>query len=260
MKAEGVLQFVKKHSSTILTVASVAGLVTTSVLTVKATVKATKLIDEEKNEKERELTKTEVIMTTGKVYLPAILVGVSTAACMIGSNILNKRQQRALSSAYILASTSFVEYKDKLKELYGEETHNNIIDSLAIEKAKDVHISGSYLVGGCDLSVEEGGEPCLFYEEYSGRYFEATIEQVLSAEYHLNRNYTLRGYSTLNELYDFLGLEETEYGDILGWAPLDEGMYWIEFNHRKVVMDDGLVCYILEMPFEPSKENLEEYL
>ena len=40
-----------------------------------------------------------------------------------------------------------------------------------------------------------------------------------------NRNYILRGYSYLNEFYEFLGIEETEYGSVLGWAPNDDGMY-----------------------------------
>ena len=52
----------------------------------------------------------------------------------------------------------------------------------------------------------------------------------------------------MNELYDFLGLEPTDFGNEMGWAPTDEGEYWIEFNHRKAKLDDGTVFYILEMP------------
>lgn len=44
---------------------------------------------------------------------------------------------------------------------------------------------------------------------------------------------------------------------VLGWAPKDEGEYWIDFNHRKTVMDDGLEVYIIEMPFEPTYDFLE---
>ena len=73
----------------------------------------------------------------------------------------------------------------------------------------------------------------------------------MAAEYHLNRNYILRGYAYLNEFYVFLGIEETDYGSVLGWAPNDDGMYWIDFNHSKTVLDDGLEVYIIEMPFEP---------
>lgn len=114
-------------------------------------------------------------------------------------------------SAYALIDTSYKEYKGKLKELYGEEVHQNIVNSIAIEKVDDVAIHAEHLCTSCDLISEEScGEPVLFYDEHSNRYFESTIEQVIAAEYHLNRNYILRGYSYLNELYEFLGLESTE--------------------------------------------------
>ena len=251
--------YLQHNSSTILTVVSAVGVVATSVMTAKATIKAFELINEAECEKKRELSKKEIVVLAGPSYFPAILVGASTIACLFGANILNKKQQAMLSSAYAIASTSFKEYKNKVKELYGEETHNNIINSIASEKAKDVHMNASYMFGDCSTSFDEDSEPRLFYDEFSGRYFETTTEQVLNAEYHLNRNYALRGYATLNEFYDFLGLEQTDYGEILGWAPLDEGMYWIEFNHRKLIMDDGLQCYILEMPFEPREEYLDLY-
>lgn len=252
--------YLKQHSSTILTCIGAAGVVATSLLTAKATIKAFEIVNEEECEKKRDLTKKEIVAVAAPAYIPAIIMGASTIACIFGANILNKKQQALLSSAYALANSSFKEYKNKLKELYGEETHNKIIDSIAAEKTKDVHVNASYLFSECDSSLEnDDSEPMLFYDEYSGRYFETTTERVLSAEYHLNRNYTLRGYATLNEFYEFLGLEPTEYGEILGWSPMDESMYWIEFNHRKVILGDDLQCYILEMPFEPREEYLDDY-
>lgn len=172
---------------------------------------------------------------------------------------MNKRNQAALVSAYTLLDSSFKEYKQKLKELYGQETHNEIVNAIAVEKVDpEWMVSGSYFASECDLTSDGAcGEPVLFYEEYDNRYFEATIEQVILAEYHLNRNYILRGYSYLNELYDFLGIETTDYGSVLGWSPNDNDMLWIEFNHRKAVLDDGLEIYIIEMPFEPVYDPLD---
>lgn len=85
-----------------------------------------------------------------------------------------------------------------------------------------------------------------------------SLEQVLAAEYHVNRNYILGGANVLNDLYSLLGLEETDFGEEMGWAPTDEGEFWIEFNHRKAKLDDGTVFYILEMPFEP-RVNYDDY-
>lgn len=245
--------FCKRNASSILTYIGGVGVIATSVMAVKATPKALDLLEKAKEEKADELTKVEKIKAAGPAFIPTIATGAATIVCIFGANTLNKRQQAALMSAYALVDNSYKEYKSKLKELYGEEAHQNIVNSIAIEKAEDVYIHSECLCANCDLSVEDGtGEPKLFYDEYANRYFEASIEQVMAAEYHLNRNYILRGYSVLNELYEFLGLETTEYGSVLGWAPLDDGMYWIDFNHRKVVTPDGMECYILEMPFEPS--------
>lgn len=251
--------YLKRNSSTILTAIGAVGVVVTSILTAKATIKAFEIVNEEECEKKRELTKKEMVVLAGPSYFSAILVGASTIACILGANALNKRQQAMLSSAYAFVNASFKEYKNKVKELYGEETHSNVVNAIAVEKAKESHIASIYIGGECNLPMDDS-EPRLFYDEFSERYFEATTEQVLEAEYHLNRNYILRGYATLNEFYDLLGLEKTDYGDTLGWEPLDEGLFWIDFNHRKVVMEDELECYFLEMPFEPmTREYIDEH-
>lgn len=249
----------KRHGSTILSVAGGVGVVLTTVTAVKATPKALESLEEAKKEKNEDLTTIEKIKIAGPKYIPTILIGTSTIACIFGANITNKRHQAALVSAYTLVDSSFKEYKQKLKELYGEETHNNVVDAIAVEKVdRDWSVSGAYFGQSCDLANEEAcGEPVLFYEEISGRYFESTIEQVLNSMYHLNRNYILRGYAYLNELYDFLGIEQNDYGSVMGWAPNDESEYWIEFNTRKTVLDDGLEVYILELPFEPVYDPLE---
>lgn len=250
--------FIKRNASTILTCLGGVGVVATTITAVKATPKAIQLIEEAEQEKGEELTKWEKIKTTTMTYLPSIGLGITTIVCIFGSQILNKKQQAALMSAYALVDQSYKDYRRKLKGLYGEEVDQEVREAIAIEKAEDVSVRGSYLGTNCDLSLEESnGEPQVFYDEHSGRYFESTIEQVLTAEYHLNRNYILRGYSYLNEFYEFLGIEETDYGSVLGWAPNDDGMYWIDFNHRKLESEEGKDVYIIEMPFEPTYDFLE---
>lgn len=252
--------FVKRNASTILTCLGGVGVVATTITAVKATPKALRLIEEAEQKKEEELTKWEKVKTAGPTYIPTVGLGISTLVCVFGAHILNQHQQAALMSAYALVDQSYKDYRRKLKELYGEEVDQEVREAIAIEKAEDIGVRGSYLGTNCDLSLEESnGEPQVFYDEHSGRYFESTVEQVLTAEYHLNRNYILRGYSYLNEFYEFLGIEETDYGSVLGWAPNDDGMYWIDFNHRKLESEEGKDVYIIEMPFEPTYDFLECY-
>ena len=189
--------FIKRNASTILTCLGGVGVVATTITAVKATPKALRLIEEAEQKKGERLTKWEKVKTAGPTYIPTVGLGISTLVCVFGSQILNKKQQAALMSAYALVDQSYKDYRRKLKELYGEEVDQEVREAIAIEKAEDVGVRGSYLGTNCDLSLEESnGEPQVFYDEHSGRYFESTIEQVLTAEYHLNRNYILRDILT----------------------------------------------------------------
>lgn len=251
--------FCKRNASTILTCIGGAGVIGTTILAVKATPKAIQLIEKAEKDKEGKLTKLEKVKIAGPVYIPTVMVGVSTMVCIFGANVLNKRQQAALVSAYAMIDSSYKEYQQKVKEIYGEEAHQEIVDVIAIEKSKEVGITAESLCANTCLTDSEAcGEPVLFYDEYSNRYFESTIEQVITAEYHLNRNFVLRGYSPLNEFYEFLGLEPTDYGSTVGWAVEDE-LYWVDFNHHKTVLDDGLEVYIIETPWGPTAEAMSYY-
>ena len=248
--------FLKKNSATILTVTATIGVITTSVLSAKAAIKASRVLTHKEEEKGEKLTFEETISAIWTIYIPPVVAGMSTIACVFGANILNQRQQASLASAYALIDSSYKEYKAKLKELYGEEAHNNIIDAIAAKKCEDVYISAGGLESAYNQEIESDTEPRLFYDEYSGRYFESTIEKVLLAEYHLNRNYILRGFARLNDFYEFLGLEQTDYDEAVGWDICSE-IYWIDFNHRKILIgddNDSFECYVIEMPYYPSED------
>ena len=79
-------------------------------------------------------------------------------------------------------------------------------------------------------SLDDPGpdQKMLFYEEYSERYFERYEREIMDAEYHLNRNFVLCGYASLNDFYEFLGLEPTELGEEVGWTT-DDGIQWVDF-------------------------------
>lgn len=234
--------FLKKNGSTILTVAGGVGVVATSVMAVKATPKALYLLEQAKEEKGKELTKFESVQVAGPVYIPSIIIGASTIACVFGANALNKRQQAALMSAYALLDNSYKEYKAKVKGLYSEDADTMVKNSIAKDKYEKE-----------EIVVDDGKR--LFYDEFSGRYFESTSEDVIKAEYELNREMASHGGVYLNRFYELLNIPTTEEGKTLGWSlgilSDTHWAYWIEFDHDKVVMDDGLECYIIRMRHEP---------
>lgn len=260
----------KKATPTILTCISAAGVVVTVVLAVKATPKALKCIEKEKEVKNPEngenLTRMETIAACWRCYIPAAATGIATIGCIFSANALNRRQQASLVSAYALASRSFNSYKRKVKELYGEEAHEKVMASLAAEKSTKPEISAGSLAQMTSLGFEDANEEeRLFYDAISDRYFQATISQVLQAEYHLNRNFAIGGgFITLNQFYEFLGISKVKGGDEVGWMVSDE-LYWVDFDHQKTVVDDGLngevECYIIDAPFPPvSEEEYDKYM
>ena len=242
-------RFLNRNSSTILTCLGGAGVVVTSVLAVKATPKALKLLETAKEEKGEELTSFEVIRTAGPIYIPAIITGVSTIACIFGANVLNKRSQAALMSAYALLDNSYKDYKKKVVELYGEEADREVKSSIAKDKYEET-----------DVKVDDTKK--LFFDFYSSRYFESTDEIVRKAEYDLNRELSITGYASLNDFYDLLKIKKIDGGDDLGWSAAKNFEYycqsWIDFAHEKVVMDDGLECCIIHIQSEPTF-GYEEY-
>lgn len=237
-------KFFNRNGSTILTCLGGVGLIATSVMTAKATPKALSLLEEATKEKGEELTKFEIVKTAGSVYIPAVLTGTATLACIFGANILNQRKQASLIGAYALIDNSYKEYKRKVSELYGEDANEKIVEEIAKDKFDETEI------------VLSGGDKQLFFEEFSGRYFEAPMEAVIAAEYEMNRKLAVEyGGIYLNEWFDLLGLEVTDYGEHLGWSAcyLSEVYWqnWIDFQHHTVTLDTGLECIILTMQMEP---------
>lgn len=254
--------YLRKASPTILSGLGAAGVIATSVLAVRATPKALRKIraDSKVNHDgdPEAYSKLEAVRSAWVCYIPAAISGTATIFCIFGANVLSKHQQAALTSAYALLNDSYNNYKDKLKELYGEEAHQKIIDAIAAEKAKDVYITADGICESTSLSFDERNpdDMRLFYDAFSRRYFESTIAQVLEAEYHLNRNLSLGGDVCINDFYNFLGIEPIDGGDYLSWFYFyEDGISWIDFNHRKTVLEDGLEVYVVDIVYTPRMDD-----
>lgn len=241
-------RFIKRNGATILTCMGGIGVVATAVTAVRAGSKATLRLNAAAEEKGEELTTSEKIKVAGPVYIPTVVLGVSTIACIFGANVLNKKQQAGLASAYALVDASYKEYQAKVKELYGTEADKNVKNEIVKERY--------------ELEKKAEGDKQLFYDMFSERYFESTMDKVLAAEYELNRLLSKDCGVYLNEFYELLGIDRVDYGDYLGWSTfaIVEMYYysWIEFSHEKVVMDDGLECTVIYMNREPIYE-FEDY-
>lgn len=236
-----------RSSPTILTVVASVGVIATTITAVRATPKAIKLLKEAELEKGENLTKLEIVRVAGPTYIPSVLLGVSTIACIFGANALNQKKQASLMSAYAMLNESYKQYRKSAKIVYGEEAD----DKIHAEMAKDAMVAScdmGYQVYSMDMDSES--ERLLFYDLSSKKYFRTTMAAVLNAQYHVNRNLSIRGDCSLNEYLSFIGVEEIDGGDKIGWdiCYMVEEMdcYWLDFDNTKTTLEDGLECIIID--------------
>lgn len=260
--SKNIMKCIKKVAPIILSCCSSIGVIASVALAVRATPKAMRKIESDSarrhNGNPNAYSKIEAMESAWKFYIPSAIVSASTIACILGAAVLNQRQQSAIAGAYALTSSTYQAYKDKVKELFGEEAHQKVLDEITKDDCKRTHITAQTIGYNSSLDFEsENDEPKkLFYDSFSRRYFESTVDSVLQAEYHLNRNFVLSGGIGVNTFYEFLGIEPLKNTLEPGWDINDE-LYWIDFDHHKVIMDDGLECYIIDMVFEPNTKWLE---
>lgn len=201
-------------------------------------------------------TKTEAVKSAWKYYIPAAAAGIATTACIFGAGVLNAKQQKSMAGAYALVADTYNRYTAKVKERYGIEEHEKILTEIGADKCEEGHITSGIFGSVCSLDFGSDEKKHIFFDAYTGRYFETTIPKVLEAEYHLNRNYALRGEASLSEFYEFLGLDDDKNGADPFWEIDDDEIYWIEFDHSKGTLTNGEEFFIIDYPFPPKLESI----
>lgn len=248
-------KFLRKHGGTILAVAASVGVVATAIETGRASTKAQKIIEKNtiaidcENYGKSCYTTKQKVLDCWKAYVPAVILGGGTIACILGSNALNKKQIASLTAAYMALGKTYQEYRRQVAEQIGVEEEKDIF-----KDTQDV------LETPTPAGTDE--EKLLCYEPISKRYFHATETELMDAFYNVNRNFALNGEVSLNDFYSFLpGLDFTPEGDMLGWCAEylsnEWEYYWIDFNYARQTTDDGLEVYYVTAFQEPIKEYLD---
>lgn len=239
-----VRKFASKRSPEILTGIGIAGMITTTILAVRATPKALELIEEQKEEESvDELSSFEVVKVAWKPYIPAMVTCVVSTACLIGASSVNTKRNAALATAYKLSETALSEYREKVVETIGEKKERIVRDKVAEERVKKNPVSKNEV-------IVTGNGKTLCFDPISGRYFMCSIETIKKAENDLNKQmlHDISGYVSLNEFYDELGLDHTSVGDDLGWNT-DR---LIDINFSSQLNDNGEPSVVLDYLVEPK--------
>jgi hypothetical protein len=236
----------KKNSPHIFFVGGVIGTVGSTVLACRATLKLEGKIDEIKRDLDavKELSKTrqekehyqdlgyvcvKSTIVIGRLYAPAVVVGAVSIAALTGSHIQLTRRNAALSATLAAVSKAYDNYRIRVQEEVGKERELDIYRDM---KEQEVEVDGKKNV--VKVTDPNGWSPY-------ARFFDETADNwQRNAEMnrhflHLQQNYAndllrSRGHIFLNEVYDLLGLERSQAGQIVGWVMNGEGDNYVDFG------------------------------
>ena len=240
---------IKKHSPEILLVTGTVGVVASTVMACKATLKVEEIVDEAKEKidtihqvsadpamaekyseddgkKDLAIVYTQTAAKFIKLYGPSVTIGVASLACMIGSNrILNKRNA-ALAAAYAAVDKSFKEYRGRVIERFGKQMDRELRYNIKAQEIEEttVDANGKETVTKKTVDVMDPNS----YSQYaivfddSNEGWDPDPERskyfLIQQQNWANERLKSRGHLFLNEVYDMLGAKRTKAGAQVGWV------------------------------------------
>lgn len=254
----------KVHSPALLVGAGIVGLVTAGVLACKATPKAVKVTEKckediekvkedltnnapDKNgkpytvEKAKHDTRTIYFHTAGKYVktygIPVALGVLSIGSILMGFKILNGRY---VATAGLLAATErkFDSYRDRVRGRLGTEEEDLLYRNARKEIVKEItvdeetgevkeELKEKIVQSRSDIDLNDkflfiyDAANALDWKRYPGW----NLKYLRDAEQELNRRLQSRGYLTLNQALEAIGLQPVDYGMIAGWIASDPGAH-----------------------------------
>lgn len=239
---------IAKHSPEILTGLGIAGMVSTTILAVKATPKAVKILDDYKETVLRDHEKVkpvDAVKLTWKCYVPAAVTGTASIACLIGASKVSLKRNAALATAYSLSETALREYKDAVVETVGEKKEKTVKEKAVVKKLVETPADSSEII------ITGHGET-MCYDTLCGRYFKSDrtyIDKVVNV---LNRRLRTEMYISLNDFYSEIGLAPVEVGYYIGWNIDKDDISEIEIDYGAHLMDDDTPCMTIGFTYRPQ--------
>lgn len=227
-----IVEFGVKNSTTILTVTAVTGVGATAVATGKAvieardTIKAHEMDEELRCEKieqvdgveknhlvyYRERTKWEKVKLTWKSFVLPVFLGGTTITCIIGSNHISTKRNLALAAAYSMSEEAAKEFRDKVADTIGEKKVDKIEHAIAQD-----HMEKTPVPDDDHMIYTQHGEQLMF-DAWTGRYFRGGQNEVDKKVNMLNKRMSrTKEASTVNDLYELLGIPPVPAGEDWGW-------------------------------------------
>lgn len=249
----------KKQSPHILFAAGVVGVLAGTVLACRATLKAGPILDEfqadiEGVKAEHQIRQGVVFGETGKkptegdyrkdlayvylrdsakvvwLYAPAVVVSGLSLAALTGSHVTLVKRNTALTGAFVALTNVYSEYRDRVKAEIGEEREQELHLGLVREKSKDAE--GKAIT----KLVRDPNKFSLYarcFDEYNPNWKKTNEYNrmfLLGHQNYFNHLLQARGHVFLNEVYEALGFEHSQAGQIVGWVISDAGDCFVDFG------------------------------
>lgn len=237
-------ELLDKYSPEILTGIGIFGMITTTVLAIKATPKALKLIENKKEREDKDdLTVKEAVKETWKCYIPVFTVGCLSITCLISSNRISLKRTAIMSTAYKISEEAFKKYNRKVFETIGEKKTDDIKNSIIKDEIDSKDIPNKILAND---------ENIICYDVISGRFFQSNKEEIKRAVNNLNKIIIDDGYASLNDFYYELkndDMNSIKVGDDLGWF-MDDGLLEVKFSSG--INNNGIPYLVMEYDVSPK--------
>lgn len=250
-----------EHAPKTLFVGGVVGMVGSTVLACRATLKLEGVIDQiELDKREAHLAKATVdapgyegkarysdaelrkdlslisfrgVVSIAKLYAPSVILGSISIAALTKSHNLLQDRNIALTAAYVAIDGAFTRYRERVIDRYGEETDRELrYDS---EEVEFIDMDTGEMTTGQIATDAPGSAYARFYDEWSSRNWspdpDINMLFLRNVQNYMNDKLKSRGHVFLNEIFTELGLSHTTAGAIVGWRwRQDSGDDFIDFG------------------------------
>ena len=238
--------FLKRNSPYILTGMGCAGVVSTAVLAGRAAVKANDEISDINCKRLMDgyevCSAKEKVMLTWKYFIPPVVMGATSMACIVGAQSVQTKRHAALASLYTLTEQTLKDYRENVVDLVGKNKEEKAYTKVAQDKVLENPPQENQII------LTKKGDT-LFKDSYSGRYFKSDIEALRRIQNELNHQLVNQMWVPINDLYTIVGLDPIKLGEDIGWNP-DE---LIEFKFIPTIFKDDEVCVVLDYEVKDFK-------
>lgn len=268
---------VDKHSPEILLALGIVGVVSSTVMACKATLKAPAILDEARDNfskidlaletidnpeiyneedyrKDKVIASAQFLMKMLEIYGPAIVVGVISIGMLVGSNRILSRRNAAILSAYKLIDESFKQYRKRVVDELGPDVDKYFRFKKKTDKPLRIVDKKGKEVDFDEMEVDLPGELVddadEQYPSVYARYFDSSSTQwrkdhstnqffLKSQQNYANDLLRVRGHVFLNEVYDSLGIPRSQAGAVVGWVK-GHGDDFIDFDIYNPVNEENV--------------------